>query len=299
MTKILPAVAAGIAAGFISVTGAEAQLYNYDFGTGTGSYSTPSGSSTTFLPQPPTGGGNEYVRIGSTGGSWSLVNPGIPALGSGSELVGVAPTSASINKFAVADFTTATSQFSMSFSMQLSGGSSGTWYMFAGNGTSFNTVGAGFTGSESYMGLRWQFGTSGAITTNNRNAGAWNTTGLTGTPFAQSTVYEIEIYGNNTSGTLNYTRGTSQSTAANTYDLWVNGVLVGNDLAKAQLATGGTIDSFMFYGESSTGNVATITLDNFAYGTSISSIPEPGSAALLLGGLGTLFTMIRRKRIGH
>lgn len=277
----------------IAATG-YAQLYTYDLGTGTGTFTTASTLSTTFLPQPTTGGGSELVRIGSTGGSWSLVNPGVSGLGSGSELVGVAPTSTSVNKFAISDFTTATSSFSMSFQLQLSGGSSGTWYMFTGNGATFANSN-GFTGAETYSGLRWVFGAGGAVTTNNRNAGNWNTTGLTGTPFAQDTVYNIEIYGNNSAGSLNYTRGTSQSAAANTYDLWVNGVLVGDNLAKAQLATGTVVDSFMFYGESSTGNVAAITLDNFFYGTDITSIPEPSTFVLIGFGLGGL-ALLRRKK---
>jgi len=289
MKKILTII--GLAAA--TLAGVDAQLYSYDFGTGTGTFSTASTISTTFLPQPSTGGGNDMVRVGTGAGSWALANPGVATLGTGSELVGVAPTNTSVNKFAISDFTTATSQFSMSFSMQLSGGSSGTWHMFAGDGATFSDAST-FNGAQTFMGIQWVFGTSGTITTNNRAAGAW--AAVSGTPFAQSTVYNVEIYGNNTSGILNYTRGTSQSTSANTYDLWVNGTLVGDNLAKAQLATDSVIDSFMFYGVSSTGNVATIALDNFAYGTSITAVPEPKTWALI--GIGTSFMLwnLRRRR---
>lgn len=48
-----------------------AQPWNYEFGAGTGSISTP-GESTTFLPTPPSG--TARVRIGTAGGSFNLEN---------------------------------------------------------------------------------------------------------------------------------------------------------------------------------------------------------------------------------
>src|SRR5690606_27534137 len=63
--------------------------------------------------------------------------------------------------------------------------------------------------------------------------------------------------------TVNYTGG--NSVAANTYDLWINDVLVGDNLAKGQLGAATDINAFRFYGESSAGNVATIALDNIVW----------------------------------
>ncbi|MBL0314482.1 MAG: hypothetical protein IPP69_01440 [Flavobacteriales bacterium] len=45
----------------------QAQPWTYDFGTGTGSYATASGSSTTLFTGTPSGGGTYRVRCASTG----------------------------------------------------------------------------------------------------------------------------------------------------------------------------------------------------------------------------------------
>lgn len=238
-------------------------IYNHLFSqtpNGTLDFGNPTNNTTATTANTGFGG----VRIGTGGGSFTIQNPG-QAIGTQGELRGVAPTSTSINSVGVTDaqYGTATSTFTISFDLYLSGGSSGTWYFFAGNGTSFAAAqSGGFTGNQVFTGLRWAFGASNTITTNNRNAGNWNTTGITGTPFAQSTSYKVEIIGNNSATTVNYTGG---SIAAYKYDLWVNDVLVGDDLSKAQLANGDVINAFRFYGESSTGNVAQLAIDNVVW----------------------------------
>ncbi len=277
----------------VSLAGAQAQtIWNYDFGTGTGVYNTASGNSTTFLPAPSTNGGTSRVRVGSTGGSFNLENPG-SSLGTGSELRIVAPTSSSVNKFSIYDYTTAATAFSLSFDLRLSGGSSGTFYLMTGDGASFSDNSA-FTGSQVFTGIRWTYGASSAITTNVRNAGNWVTTGLTGTPFAQDTNYSVQIRGNNGASSINYTQSGNNTLAANTWDLWVGGTKIGSNLAKAQLAGAANIDSFMFYGETSTGNVANLTVDNISYANY--AVPEAKTWALI--GIGSAFMMwnLRRKR---
>lgn len=129
-----------------------AQPWTYDFGTGTGSHTT--GASTTFLPDPPAGGGADArVRIGTTGGSFNLENPGLVGFGSGSELRGVAPTTTSVNKFSIYDYT-ASKTFTIQFLIRLGGGSSGTWYFFSGDGAQYSDNG-GFAGAQTFTGLRW------------------------------------------------------------------------------------------------------------------------------------------------
>jgi len=175
------------------------------------------------------------VRIGTGGGSIKLMNLG-QSIGTDAELRGIAPTTVSVNSVGVTstEYGTAATTFTVSFELHLSGGSSGTWYFFAGNGTSFGSAQtSGFTGSESFTGLRWVFGASSAITTNNRNGSTWNTTGITGTPFAQGTAYFVTIVGNNSTSTVNY--GASQSVASYNYDFWVKGALVRHTVAKTQL----------------------------------------------------------------
>lgn len=255
-----------------------AQPWNYNFGTGTGSHT--SGISTTFLPTPETNGGTAArVRIGTGGGSFNLEDQTI-SFGSQSYLRGVAPTGTSVNKFSIYDYTPGKS-FTIQFNVRFgasdgsnTGAASGTWYFFAGDGTGFSDNN-GFTGAQVFTGIKWQFGASGEITTNVRVSGSWTATGITGTPFSQGNTYTVDIYGNNTTTTANYTYGTSQSVAANTMDIWVNGILVANDIGKALLADDFNIDSYMFYGENSTDNVANIFLDDIIYTNKIASVPLP------------------------
>jgi len=251
------------------------QPWHYDFGTTTGVYST-SGVSTTFLPAPPTD--SVRIRIGTTGGSFNLENQIIP-FGQDSYLRIAAPTSTSVNKFSVYNFApgkTFTIRFKVRFGSSTGANTvnSGSFYLFAGDGACF-TDNSQFTGAQIFTGLLFTLGASGAVTTSFRSAGSWTTSGISGTPFQQALDYDVEIYGNNSTGMINYTYGSAQNIASNKWDIWVNGILVGDDLAKAQLGNDANIDSWMFYGESSTGNAANIFLDEFYYQNSIAESPLP------------------------
>jgi uncharacterized repeat protein (TIGR02543 family) len=206
------------------------------------------------------------VRVGTAGGGFTIQNPG-QSIGADGELRGIAPTSGSINSVGITstEYGTAATTFTISFELHLSGGSSGTWYFFAGNGASFGSAqSASFTSAQVFTGIRWVYGASSAITTNNRVGTNWNATGLS-TPFAQSTSYYVTIIGNNSSSTVNYGASNAYSVAAYKYDLWINGSLAGNDLGKGELTNSTSINAFRFYGESSTSNVATIALDNIRW----------------------------------
>ncbi|MBI5476110.1 MAG: T9SS type A sorting domain-containing protein [Ignavibacteriales bacterium] len=252
-----------------------AQPWTYNFGTGTGTWTT--GVSTTFLPSPPSGGGDTArVRIGTQGGSFNMENPGISDLGTGTELRGVAPTGGSVNKMSIVNYTPGKT-FTMKFTVRFGGGASGIWYFFQGDGASYNDNNA-FSGTQVFTGLSWTFAASGTITSQYRNGSAWTT--LAGTPFAQDVNYSVEIYGNNSTSTINYSYGTPQTVASNTYDLWVNGILAGDDLTKGLIANDVNIDSWMFYGASSTTNVATIYLDDFEYSNSISGTASNGPPSI-------------------
>jgi hypothetical protein len=256
----LPALAFGATLLASAATGWGQTNWSYDFGTTNGTFSTASTISTNFLPDTPTGGGLDLVRVGSGGGSFTLTN--VSGFGSGSALVMRAPTSTSVNKFSISDWTNATTAFTLTFDMRLVGGTNGIWYLFAGNGASF-ADGNAFTGNQSFLGLRFTYGTGGAITTSNRAANTWTnfSSGI-----SQSNNYTISVFGNNGSTNLTYVKnGVTYTNTTNAYHVWVNNTLVGTNLAKAELANGTVIDSFMFYGESSTGNLATNIVDNFTY----------------------------------
>ncbi|MFY8021684.1 MAG: hypothetical protein ACOVP1_10815, partial [Bacteroidia bacterium] len=238
---------------FITALQTNAQTANgfLDFGTAT---------SNTTATTTNTGFGG--VRVGTAGGGFTIQNPG-QSIGINGELRGIAPSSASINSVGITstEYGSASSLFTISFDLHLSGGSSGIWYFFAGNGTSFATAQtSGFTSAQVFTGLRWTFGASNSITTDYRSGTSWVSTG--GTPFSQNTAYQVTIIGNNGSSTINYGASNIYSVAANRFDLWVNGVLVGNDLTKGAIGNTTAINAFRFYGELSTGNVAQIALDN-------------------------------------
>ncbi|HWP83114.1 MAG TPA: T9SS type A sorting domain-containing protein [Bacteroidota bacterium] len=245
------------------------QPWRYDFGTATGSHT--GGESTTFLPAPEIAGGIARVRIGAGGGSFNLDNPGVADLGSESELRGVAASSLSVNKFSIYDYT-AGKAVTIRFTVRFGGGASGRWHFFNGDGANF-ADNNDFSGNQVFTGIRWTFGAGDTITTEYRSGSNW--VSLASNPFMQNQIFIVDIYANNTNGALGYTYGTSQSLAPNKWDLWVNGVLVGDDLTKALLADDVTIDSWMFYGISSASNVATMYLDDILYTNEVSANPLP------------------------
>ena len=245
--------------------------YNYNFGSGTGTYNTASGSSTTFLPDPADG--LQYVRMGSGAGSFVLETSTIGE--GGSQLKITAPTGGSINKFALHTISSPSTGFTIRFKMRMTGGASGTFYCFIGNGSPFTTVGTTFSGATTFAGIRFAFGAGTALTTNTRQAAAWVSTGMSASSFVKDQTYNVDIYCNNSASTVNYTYVTSQSVASNTMDIYIDGTLAGDDLAKAQLPALTTIDDFMFYGESSTGNTAQLILDDIYYRASISDTVLP------------------------
>jgi len=260
----------------ITLTPLTAQPWNYDFGNSTGTHTA--GASLTFLPTPPTD--SARVRIGA-GGSFNLENQSFP-FGSNSYLRISASTSTSVNKFSVLGYNaskTATIRFKVRFGASngsSTGAASGTWQFFLGDGPTYSDN-AGFAGAQVFTGLQFIFGSSGAITTQYRNSSAWIATGLPASPFSQGIDYDVEIYANNSTSSQSYEYGGVQSLAANTWDLWVNGVLIGNDLTKAGYPANTNFDSFMFTGVSSSGNVANIFLDDFYYHNDIAGTPLPVS----------------------
>jgi hypothetical protein len=258
-----------------SVIKISAQPWSYNFGTSTGSYTTASSSSTSFLPTPSSG--TARVRVGSAGGGFHLSLPGLSGFGSDTELRIVAAASTSVNKFSIYDYIAGKS-FALRFSVRFGasdgtpGVSSGQFQLFVGDGTTYSDN-SGFNGSQVFTGLQWIFGTGGSTTTEYRNGTVW--TEISGAPFSQGTNYVVDIYGNNTTSTLNYNYGVSQSVAPNKFDLWINGTLVGDDLNKAGISNDVNLDSWMFIGQSSLSNAANIFIDDIFYTNEIPSDPLP------------------------
>jgi hypothetical protein len=246
-----------------------AQPWIFDFGTATGAFTTANTVDTsTFLPVPEVSAGKARVRVGTQGGGFFLENQVI-GFGSESYLRIAAPTGSSLNKMSVYNYSPGNA-FTFRFHVRFgaSDGSpsatAGSWYMFAGDSGCF-TSNSGFTGTHCFLGMRWLFYAGGRVSTRYRNTGSWSSAGLDTASFAQGHEYLVEIYGNNSPVDLPYTFNGPQSIPSNSFDIWVDNVLVGDALPKAQIGNLANIDSWMFYAENSAGSAANLFLDNITY----------------------------------
>jgi hypothetical protein len=276
--KSLLRVAFVVAAVLTMAGAAAAQPWKYDFGMGTASLVSGIDSTNSVMPPPETNGGKARARVGSGSGSINIENQLI-SFGSGSYLRGVAPTATSVTKVSLYNYTQGqafTIRFRLRLGSQAGTGTaaSGTWSMFVGDSSAFSDNST-FTGRHLFMGIRWVFGSSGSIVTTYRSGSTWAATGLTATPFTQGVTYIVELYGNNSPSEIPYTHNGAQSVSPYTFDLWIDGVLSGDNLPKAQLSDNANIDSWMFYGESSTSNAANIFLDDVVYTNTIADNPLP------------------------
>ncbi|WKZ73542.1 MAG: hypothetical protein QY308_04900 [Ignavibacteriaceae bacterium] len=243
------------------------QIWSYDFGTGkNASFTSNNSFSTTFLPQPDPGAGQDLVYVSTEGGGLYLENQTIQ-FGKDRYLMIGSSQNSSINKFSIYDYTPGKT-FALTFRIRF-GNWDGTSVAFSsnfrlcvGDGDSYSLGYYPAMLTQTFTCLSWELKGNNTITTKfiNRN------TALTihGTPFSQGNDYIVDIIGNNTKNTIYYKDG-RQSVPANTFDLWVNGIKVGQDLPKSRLADDSYIDSFTFDGERSTGNVANIFLDDIKY----------------------------------
>jgi hypothetical protein len=215
------ALVIGLLLSMVSLT--IAQTYSYNFGTTGATHTT--GISTTFFPDTPTNGGTYRVRLGTAGGNVALVNPGT-SLGSGSEAVITAATSTATNKFAVYDWAEATSALHLKFKFRTTSSTNGNLAVAIGN-SALGSDNNGYTGQyNNSLTALWIIYNSGNLNTVNRRQLGSNTS-LTGSGFAKDTDHDVEIFANNAPSTATYTKGeTNYTLAAQSWDLWVDGVKV-------------------------------------------------------------------------
>ncbi|MGK4567534.1 hypothetical protein [Flavobacterium sp. 3HN19-14] len=220
-------------------------------------------------------------------GSFVLANPGLAALGADSELQFTSNTgSTSTSKFSIYDYVTANKGY-VKFKIAFNGGTNGVYNFSLGDGATFSDNNAVAT-SQVFAGLRWSLGASNAVTYNVLNAGTYGTTGISNptTLFVQNTatVYQVEIYANNSNASTNYTRSsTSYSLPADSWDLWVDGTRVGTALASGQLANNANFDSFAFNHQVSATTPGTVYLDDIQYANLLPSNAAPTATAGISG----------------
>ena len=244
------------------------QTSTQNFGTGTGSQTSQTGSS-SFLPNPTSG--TTWGRGGATSPSApvALANTSNPLGTTGSYVRAVASSTTSVSKFSPWVVYTGGTEFYTSFKVLFGDSSagntatSGIWNFYQGAGAMYSDANE-FAGAQVFTGLRFTYGASGAIALTYRGGAAFVNTSLTTSTFSSGTVYTVEIMGNNkTSGTINYTySGVSQTVAIQKFDLYINGVLIGDDLAEAALPANTTINSGTFIGINSASNVANVFVDD-------------------------------------
>jgi hypothetical protein len=248
----------------IAAVHCSAQPWRWDFGNTTASCTQ--GVSTTLLPAPASG--SPRVRIGSQGGSVSLVNPGYPLLGSGSEVHITAPSGGSLNKLQLHDFQGAaalTVRCSLRF-----GGGAGTHFFFVGNGGCFADNG-GFTSAEIFTGLRWEIDSTGTVQMALRDATTWRSAGTLQT----GREYLLELYCNNGASARSYTHDSVCTVSARRLDVWIDGTRIVCDAEKSALSDTTAIDSFMLYAANSAGNSSVLAVDDIHYDNDIAANPLP------------------------
>ena len=248
-----------------------AQSWYYDFGTDTGTFNTANTADETFLPAAPAG--NDMVYVGSSGGGFELVIPS----GTDAELkitASNATTASNINKFSVYDYT-ASPLISIGFNVRFSGGVStnyGTFYLFVGDGAYYSDN-LRYTPSAIFTGLRFTYTATGVDLYIIQDDLHWGTAITT---LSRDTDYYIELFGNNSSSSQAYTNNGSYTLVAYSTDLFINNTFqLERSKGTGLLANDLNMDSFLFLGELSTSNNATMTLDEITYINDVIDGPLP------------------------
>jgi hypothetical protein len=239
-----------------------------NFGTGTANHTSQTGS-TGIIPNPTSG--TTWVRGGATAPNApiSLLNGTNPLGTDGSYVRGTASSSGSVAKFSPMVGYAGSTEFYTSFkvifgnSTATAAAATGSWSFYQGSGSMYSDAND-LSSAAVCMGIRFTYNGAGNVSITSRQGSNWVTTGLTVTSLTQLDVHTVEIIGNNkSSGVINYTyNGSPASVAVQKHDLYIDGVLIGNDIALGGLSSGSNVNSTTFIGISSTSNAANIFVDD-------------------------------------
>jgi len=253
---------------------APAQVFFEDFGT-LADDTTLSTANTdfTYLRLSTTSNSQKYIKAESPG---SFSGSSMLLLSQGGSLSGVGVTSGSYTPFSVG-----TISLSLVTPSTFTGS---TLFIGAGTGDTF-TLNNAFNGAHLAAGFQIQ--SSGKLQVRNAS-NAWADSGVT---LSTGTSYDLAFIFNGSTAPVTYG---GYSVAAGTTDIFVNGVLVGNDLSIRDAVDA---SAFRIYMTGSTSSVA-YELDNIALynSASASAIPEPSTYAALFGAVALIGVGIHRRR---
>lgn len=166
------------------------------------------------------------------------------------------------------------------FSLKGSSLSGGDWIYFEGGDGDSNTMfsNAGFASAEMFWGIQ---SNDGAL---EYRASGWQSASFT---LTDDTAYDFHIVANRSGSTISYG---SESVANNSIDLYINGTLIGNDLAAESSVNSIGMKLYQVNGGTS------FEFDNHVVYNEAVAVPEPSVYAAALGLLALGFVAWRRRR---
>ncbi|KXK17176.1 MAG: hypothetical protein UZ08_BCD001002506, partial [Candidatus Parvibacillus calidus] len=253
-----------------SIGFSQPNIWNYDFGTTTGSFTTNNSNSTTFLNDlaaTPTAGGTYRVRTSNgQGGGFFVQDATVP--GSGHALDIQASSGGSTNKFGVYDWNNPSPEFYLKAKVRTTSSNTGQLNISVGLPAVGNDNN-GYTGHYNNVLANFTivYDASGVITSLKRRSLGSDVNITSGIPFSEDANQTIEIYCNNRSTANTYRRGgNTYNLDPQKWDLWVDGTLVLDDAARGNsLGANANISAFAFFAESSASNSAHFYIDDLEY----------------------------------
>jgi hypothetical protein len=286
------------------------------FSTATNPLNTPTGGGTyqvDFHSDPPN---TALVGLITSSGPSTITSTSVPYFpsdfGSGTRMYlrgerGDVRDPASSSSFSIYNITGANSSISVAFDFYINkagtdaANQDGEIVFMIGNDNNTNNKGFqqghlhGFTeydASSIFMGLKIKIENGATTATTWKNDRTWNTTNLTNSAWSgiSSGKHRMFILANNAasgSATYSFSNGTSSTVGAKTFDIYLDGVIIENDISVVgELADGTSLNSFRFdVGYNSNAQNITLLLDNLSYQMSAN-----GAQAALLPVTLTSFT---------